>query len=89
MGLSFSATSSKGEAQRESEGDAETSLKPEAEEALINSLLDDIREVTAPGPVANRGDAFYNQFSIGLFAPQLENSRGLTQRTNNLSQKKL
>jgi hypothetical protein len=70
MGLSFSATSSKGEAQRASEGDAETSLNPAAEEALINSLLDDVREVTAAGPVANRGDAFHNQFSIGLFGAE-------------------
>ena len=68
MGMSFSATSSKGEDQRESEGDAKTSLKPAAEEALINSLMDDVREITAAGPVANRGDAFHNQFSIGLFA---------------------
>ena len=49
MGLSFSATSSKGEAQRESEGDDKNSIKPAAEEALINSLLDDVREVTAAG----------------------------------------
>ena len=68
MGLSFSATRSKGEDQREYEGDSKNSLNPAAEEALINSLLDDVREVTAAGPVANRGDAFHNQFSIGLFA---------------------
>ena len=68
MGLSFSATSSKGEDQREYEGDSKNSLKPAAEEALINSLLDDVREVTAAGPVANRGDAFHNQFGFGHFA---------------------
>ena len=68
MGMSFSATSSKGEDQKESEGDAKTSLKPAAEEALINSLMDDVREITAAGPVANRGDTFHNKFSIGLFA---------------------
>ena len=38
------------------------------EEALINSQLDDVREVTAAGPVSNRGDAFHNQFGIGHFA---------------------
>ena len=58
----------KGEARKESVGNPKTSLKPAAEEALINSLLDDVGEVTAAGPVANPGDAFHNQFSIELFA---------------------
>ena len=49
MGMKLRATSSKGEAQRECEGDAKTSLNPAAEEALINSLLDDVREVTQQG----------------------------------------
>ena len=61
MGMGFSATSSKGENQRESEGDSKTILKTAPEEALINNLIDDVREVTAEVSVANRDDTFQNQ----------------------------
>jgi hypothetical protein len=60
IGLSFSAASSKSEAQEGSE------------EALISELLDGVREITAAGPVANRGGAFHNQFGIGHFAVSAE-----------------
>ena len=60
IGLTFSAASSKGETQKGSE------------EALISELLDGVREITAGGPVANRGGSFHNQFSIGHFAVSVE-----------------
>ena len=66
IGLSFNAASSKSEAQKGSE------------EELISELLDDVRDITAAGPVANRGGAFHAQFGVGMFAVSAEEFARLT-----------
>ena len=53
-------------------------------EALINSLFDDVREVTAAGPVVNRGDVFHNQFNIGLFVVTVGEFSSLTSEDEQL-----